>query len=167
MSSVSSTSFPTITTLDRQVLVPSELSLAKGGHRTAQERIIYEGANALWLSKGTQVVQEYLGSTAFRLLGLSVPQFKMGILQKDATSRREIVFLQEFLADAEPIGARWPALFSALKVHLLCAGQLVGDADFLGPTNDNIIHVPVEDASREVVYSRPGMPQKIVRCARG
>jgi hypothetical protein len=165
MSSVSSTSFPVITTLDRQVLVPGEFTLARGGHRTAQECIIYEGPGAYWLPKGTQVVQEYLGSTAFRLLGLSVPQFKMGILQKDATSKRQIVFLQEFLVDAEPMGNTWRALPSAVKVHLLCAGQLVGDANFLGPRNDNIIHVPPENDSKEVVYPRPGAPLKI-DCAR-
>jgi hypothetical protein len=146
MASISSTThYPRITAFDGQVFLCDPVPSSRKGRC-----VVCHTPQGRWVFTEGQVLREYLGNTVFRCMGIRVPEFKMGIVEESALAEKKMVFMQWLPAGVQPVGVDlWSSLQTAEKVRLFCAGQLVGDADFLGSTIDSILYVPTVEGKVE------------------
>jgi hypothetical protein len=123
----------------KELIVADDFPLLISGQRSADQRHIYRDATdgSLWCIKQNHPLKEYLGSTAYRALGVLVPDYDIGI-ETEGPGQGTITYLQKYLPGSSEIG-QYILARPADAIPVIIAAAILGDIDVIGRRGDNIL----------------------------
>lgn len=118
----------------------------KYGQISGLEKSIYKDVNhnSLWRFKLSNVLNEYLGFAAYKALGINVPNFNIGVIDKEEQDcAGSLIFVQEYIDASEEISIdKLDAISTDIAnkiIPIILASFLIQDWDVTGPDGSNIL----------------------------